>query len=370
MKQTCILILGMHRSGTSALSGTLNILDVYLGSDLISARENINPRGYYENTLLCKVNEKLLKQIGSSWDDVFYNESIPLTHIDTYELGELLKQEFQYSQLFAIKDPRLAYLFPLYTKALSDIGVEVKVIIPFRNPLEVANSLSKRDKFSKEKCLLLWAYHFLLSEKQSRDYPRVFTRFDELINSPLNVINLIDESLDFDLVSKFDEKKDQVFDFLTPDLKHHNIALENMSGKVPKIIRDIVDLVPMFNDMSLTTQFDKLRSQLFNYQTLFYNADITNALQELEQARERLQAKDVELEEVKQVLQARNVEVEQVRQGLKAKEVQLEQVRQGLQAKELELKQVQQEVISICLSNSWKITRPLRQAKRLFRIKE
>ncbi|MCK9533029.1 MAG: hypothetical protein M0R77_21365, partial [Gammaproteobacteria bacterium] len=93
MKQTCILILGMHRSGTSALSGTLNILDVYLGSDLIKPMDQ-NPKGFYENTLLNGLNENLLKKIGSSWDDVFYNDEKLDPEADTSELEEIIKKEF------------------------------------------------------------------------------------------------------------------------------------------------------------------------------------------------------------------------------------------------------------------------------------
>jgi hypothetical protein len=90
MKQTCILILGMHRSGTSALSGTLNLLDVYLGSELMKPMEQ-NLKGFYENTRLYKVNEKLLKQINSRWDDVFYNESKLNMVEDITEHEEVLK---------------------------------------------------------------------------------------------------------------------------------------------------------------------------------------------------------------------------------------------------------------------------------------
>ena len=55
MKQTCILILGMHRSGTSALTGVLSLLDVYLGSELMPASED-NKKGYFENKNLYRIN--------------------------------------------------------------------------------------------------------------------------------------------------------------------------------------------------------------------------------------------------------------------------------------------------------------------------
>ena len=76
MKQTCILVPGMHRSGTSALTGTLYLLDVYLGKDLMPGNF-ANKKGYFENNTLFKINENLLSQINSSWDDVFFDETKP-----------------------------------------------------------------------------------------------------------------------------------------------------------------------------------------------------------------------------------------------------------------------------------------------------
>ena len=199
----------MHRSGTSALSGTLNLLDVYLGAELMKPLEQ-NEKGFYENLNLYKVNEKLLAKMNSSWDDTFYTEAKLDEIIELTDLETSIKQEFQYNQLVAIKDPRLAYLLPLYTKALTNTGFDIKVIIPFRNPLEVAESLKKRNLFSQEKGLLLWAYHFLLSEKFSRGFPRVWTHFDELVQSPQKVIKQIDEKLELGLISKYGSKRRQI----------------------------------------------------------------------------------------------------------------------------------------------------------------
>jgi hypothetical protein len=63
-----ILVLGMHRSGTSALTGTLAKLGASLPKDLMPANES-NPRGYWESLGLVKLHDELLASAGSSWDD-------------------------------------------------------------------------------------------------------------------------------------------------------------------------------------------------------------------------------------------------------------------------------------------------------------
>lgn len=88
MKQTCILLLGMHRSGTSALAGTLHQLGIYLGSDLMKPGQ-YNKKGYFENNLIFRFNEQLLHKVGSSWDDIFYSEYKINNTIETGELKKL-----------------------------------------------------------------------------------------------------------------------------------------------------------------------------------------------------------------------------------------------------------------------------------------
>jgi hypothetical protein len=113
------------------------------------------------------------------------------------------------------------------------------------------------------------------------------------------------------------------------------------------------------NETELDAKFDELRQQLFDNQSLFYNGDILKSMQELEQTKQGLQAKDKELEQAKQGLQAKDKELEQTKQGLQAKDKELEQAKQGLQAKDKEL-------VLLYTSKSWLLTRPIRKILRLF----
>ena len=60
----------MHRSGTSALSGILQLLGFDLGRDLMGPNE-FNPSGYWENQQVVRLNERVLSHLGTSWSDVF-----------------------------------------------------------------------------------------------------------------------------------------------------------------------------------------------------------------------------------------------------------------------------------------------------------
>ncbi|NCC55845.1 MAG: hypothetical protein EOM11_10285, partial [Erysipelotrichia bacterium] len=315
MKQTCILVLGMHRSGTSALTGLLSLLDVYL-ADTTKGDES-NQKGYFENWKVQQLNDKIFSFIGSSWHDEFFNlDKIENINFDISELINIVKSDFEYSERFAIKDPRVCFLFPLWEEALNKLNIDIKIILPYRNPIEVANSLNKRDGMPLEKGMLLWAYYFLLAEKFSRGHSRVFVGFDELIADTSRVIDTISSKLFLNLKDKYNQNKKEIGKFLEPSLKHHNISMDNLSDNTPKIVKDILTLKDKFNDTDLSKEFDELRYELFSYQKLFYNASIVNSLDEGQRAKQALHVKTQEAEETKQALHVKTQEAEETKQAL------------------------------------------------------
>ena len=189
--KTAYFVLGMHRSGTSALSGVLKLMGLEFGSNLMQASEE-NPKGYFENNLIYLLNEKILKETDSSWDDYHFNiTNIPTKQISKYikEAKKLIKEEFRYSESFVIKDPRICLLFPIWEQACIELNIKIKVIIPYRNPMEVTKSLNKRNNFSVEKGLILWSKHFLSAEYWCSEYDRIFISFNELLDDTDKTLN-------------------------------------------------------------------------------------------------------------------------------------------------------------------------------------
>ncbi|MCD6201107.1 MAG: hypothetical protein J7K46_04775, partial [Bacteroidales bacterium] len=96
----CILILGMHRSGTSCLTGTLGQNGIFLGNVL---KENMyNKKCNIENKEVMKLNNLLLKYNNGSWLN-------PPNHISwTYEHTKKKMQIIEYyiksQKIFSIKD--------------------------------------------------------------------------------------------------------------------------------------------------------------------------------------------------------------------------------------------------------------------------
>lgn len=122
--RTCLLILGMHRSGTSALTRTLNLLGYSLPEKLIGALEG-NEVGHWEPENIVLFNDRLLSDMGSAWHDF---RSLPPSrlgpealHKAELQLRDLLQREFGDASHIILKDPRICRLTPLYIQALEHL---------------------------------------------------------------------------------------------------------------------------------------------------------------------------------------------------------------------------------------------------------
>ena len=183
----CILVLGMHRSGTSAMSGLLQKLGYDLGQDLMES--NIyNQSGYYENNKVVNLNDQLLDQSQSSWHDLSYELITDNCQIDTDDfldkLNKIIKTEFDSISKIAIKDPRIALFLPNWLQALIKLGFNLKIVICLRDVRQVARSLWQRNRFPYEKSLSLWLIYNLLIEKYSRGHDRIFVNYNSLLENP------------------------------------------------------------------------------------------------------------------------------------------------------------------------------------------
>ena len=170
-ENSVVVVLGMHRSGTSALAGALSYMGVDFGSEdkLIGSASDSNIKGHWEHREIVMLNEQLLTVLGSSWDD--------FRHIDKYQFNsdevvkikenilDILKKDFYKSELWGLKDPRFCKLLPFWNEVFMELGVSPIYAFIFRHPDEISNSLQKRNGFTKEKSHALWLAYTLAAEK-------------------------------------------------------------------------------------------------------------------------------------------------------------------------------------------------------------
>ncbi|WP_407878125.1 hypothetical protein [Francisella sciaenopsi] len=278
MKSVCF-VLGMHRSGTSALAGTLSIIGCDFGSKLTKPLKE-NPKGFFENIYSQLLDKDMMHDNGFTWDTYTMTvDDIPKEKQIEYikRAEEILISEFANADKIAIKDPRICILFPIWEQACKNLGIDIKVIIPYRNPTEVAMSLETRNKFSHQKSYLVWAHHFLMAELQSRDYSRIFTSFDSLVTDTDKMLEVLSQFLD---ISITDEMRAKIDDFLDKDIKNNNQPIESFTKKTPRFLQLMVKAIRE-KDFENTKLFDAIRRELAMSVEMFQHQEFMQANTEL-----------------------------------------------------------------------------------------
>ena len=180
-----VVVLGMHRSGTSAVAGCLHRLGVDFGPRLMPATGD-NPRGYYEHIDIVNLHDRLLLALGGSWDET---RPLPpdwwlddtLTGSYRAELLNLLRRDLSTAPLWGLKDPRLCRLLPWWEPVWAATETQPLFVIVRRHPSEVAASLARREGFSTAKSHLLWLLHLVEAERWTRAGQRVFIDFQDFL---------------------------------------------------------------------------------------------------------------------------------------------------------------------------------------------
>lgn len=205
-----LYIVGMHRSGTSALTRCMNLGGLYLGKpeDLIyDPAVSGNFQKQWEHKEFVEINDAILEQSGGSWDSPPRKTSSLLKTHPTQDIRKKIQtfeKKFSSYSKVCFKDPRLLFTCPLWINSAKTKPLFIGII---RRPLEVAQSLLIRDGFPVRKGLVLWElYNIKLLELKARYSFPIFT-FQELLQNTDKTLHKVARYI------KFTTRIDVQFDF-------------------------------------------------------------------------------------------------------------------------------------------------------------
>src|SRR4051794_4724923 len=181
-----LVVLGMHRSGTSSVTGLLQLAGAYFGPDelAIEASEE-NPKGFWERRDVRDICDALLAAASADWWRV---ADLDIDAIPAGVRDEQLERfpdivgELDTHQPWVVKEPRLCLLLPVLLPALNaPVCVHVT-----RDPLEIAASIAARNGFPQPVGIALWELYSVHALNASSRLPRVLVRYADLVADPVS----------------------------------------------------------------------------------------------------------------------------------------------------------------------------------------
>jgi uncharacterized protein (DUF3084 family) len=374
-KKELIVVLGMHRSGTSAITRALQILDVDLGDNLMPPAKGNNERGFFEDIDINALNVELLATLDNDWHflESISENDVKRLKADGYlnKAAKLLGLKTDNYRLFGFKDPRTAKLLPFWQEVFKYLCLNVNYVLAIRNPRSVVNSLAKRDTMDFEKGYLLWLSYVMPSLTNTTSKERVIVDYDNLVDAPAFEIKRIANKLQLPVNSEklsvyiegfLDNKlRNEVYNLtdLIDDEKCPQLVSEVYSilRKESKINADDISLLGEDEVVKWALEFgcldtyfiyiDKLLSQLSSEEatitTLLSNQEICdNKIVELNEC---VLTKDITVDAVKQELLHRKLNISQFSHKLDNIETSISELNQELVGRETSISELNRELI-------------------------
>ena len=241
-RRQAVVVLGMHRSGTSALTRALHILGLALPDDLLPAADD-NTQGYFEAREFVRLNQELLAAAGTAWHD-------PAPIPDGWPMGNaampfrqraaaLIEVTFSASNVVVLKDPRFSRLLPFWCARFSELDVSIACVLILRDPREVAQSLQARvlseasrpaGTLSLAKAHWLWLRYVLDGERHSRGLPRAFLTYDGLLENSHASLSDVAQKLGIRYPASLQDAAHTLEDALSRGLKRQHSVGEHPLG--------------------------------------------------------------------------------------------------------------------------------------------
>jgi GT2 family glycosyltransferase len=270
------VVLGMHRSGTSAITRALQVFGIRFGDRLMPAMEDNNEKGFWEDRDLHELSTELLNTMGSDWhtlEPVRTDKLLELTTSAYFQKAvDLLRLKIETTPGFAFKNPRSAKLLLFWKAVFNYCGLNTQYIIALRNPLSVCKSLEKRDGFDSRVSYLLWIEHLLYSLLGTTEETFLIVDYDKLMESPKTELDRIGKKLDLKILPH--EYEEYTLDFLDESLRHTVFSLSDLikDPTAPELIKDmyshLIDVGSGEKELSITllkqweSEFQRLKPLL------------------------------------------------------------------------------------------------------------
>ncbi len=350
-----VVVLGMHRSGTSAITGLLRLCGAWVGEEEHLTAANIeNPQGFWERRDVRQICDGLLHSAGADWWKV---AGLNLEAIPHAILSEQRRRfagvvsALREHRPWVVKEPRLCLLLPLLRDYLND-AVCVHV---FRNPLEVARSLQRRNGFSIAAGMALWETYNRHALEASATMSRVMVAYGALMRDPEGMIDRLVTRLEELGVMRLAAPGESEFrEFIQPAYHRHRVTEEETD---PLLTPGQRELWQWIRSEEVLAQEPGETVSAAAAQHLY---DLESAQQSLGHLGDRIGELNARLVKYREELAARESELASRQKEIAARDRRISALDEELDRRARVVAVRDERIRDLLESTSWRVTAPLR----------
>lgn len=279
-ERTLLLVAGSGRSGTSLFSGLLQRLGFHVPQPEVPADET-NPRGFAESQWVVDFHARSLRRAGvqgsdarpAAWAtmaDVALDEGV------MRQLRAWLRRQFRDADHIVIKDPRLSWFLPLWRRCADEAGAKAAIASVLRHPAAVIDSKQRSYGAWQGDVgrAAGWVNQMLFTERATREAPRVFVRYEDLLDDWPRAVGRVADVLDLSVVRDAPTSSlRDAHDFVDRDLRRSRTDWGD-DLEIPAALREQADAVWELmsqladgEDRELSDRLDAARARYIDFYT-------------------------------------------------------------------------------------------------------
>lgn len=235
-----VTILGVGRSGTSAITRGLQAIGVDLGDNLRPGSGK-NPTGFFEDNDFLKISRRLKRAMACRADSVRLIDDVEYDRPDIRQIEDdcvaMIRRRFGNSPLWGYKYARTSRFWPFFERVFQRCGVEARYVFAVRNPLSVARSRARLEphRGTQEKSDLEWLVNVVPYFERARSSTCVFVDYDNVMAEPAAELERMARGLGLAVDDKV-RREIEIYrtQYLKPGIRHSRFQIEDLD-KAPNL---------------------------------------------------------------------------------------------------------------------------------------
>src|SRR6516162_1589247 len=245
-RRPIVLVLGMHRSGTSLCSHILSALGVDMADEI---GVNLgNDRGHWERWEIVEFHDRILALFNRGYFGHFHDFGLPVAWWADPRVAQIRREIAAFLEkrmgesYFGFKDPRTVRLMPVWHQIFNELKLTPKLVLCLRNPAQVARSLNARDGLDPETGEYRWLVHMIDFFRYASKYDFCTIEYEEWFSNPSVNVEKLQKFLDLLWQQSEADLALVLSDIIDPALRHddsgHREANQPLVRTFYKLARD------------------------------------------------------------------------------------------------------------------------------------